>query len=131
MNIDSAVFTLICILIFGSFFFVRFRNRQLAKSSIYWLPIDAVVTKSIIETRSRKDKDGSNNSRINESRPSISYRYEYKGQHFTGNRFSFINDWHEDYNRASYKLQGIFNGSKVTIYVNPKNKKQSVFKSGL
>lgn len=91
-------------------------------SSNSWRCHPARVTDVKVETRVDEGAE--------ESKPCIKYHYHYMGAYYRGNKVKYGDLWSANHGKASEFLSGITNGSEITIYVNPKNPRQSVLYRG-
>jgi len=64
------------------------------------------------------------------SMPFVRYEYSYAGNIFKSKKVALNDNWTTDYGESSEAVVGINPGSEITIYVNPKNPKQSVLSRG-
>ena len=65
-----------------------------------------------------------------ESKAFIHYEYRYAGRSYQGKKIIYGDIWFSHYEDAFGYIKGITSGDKITVYVNPKNPKNSVFKQG-
>ncbi|WP_395373390.1 DUF3592 domain-containing protein [Marinicella sp. W31] len=67
---------------------------------------------------------------IEESKAFIHYEYRYAGRQYQGKKVMYGDLWSSNYDDSFEYIRGIVTGDKITVYVNPKNPRISVFKKG-
>ena len=101
-----------------------YETRQIifGKSSNNWRSRSARVVDVIVETRVDEGR--------RQSRPKINYEYRYNRKRYTGNKVKYGDLWCSNYGKSLDLLDGIVQGSEITIYVNPKRPSQAVLHRG-
>ena len=120
-NIPVPVQLIICIVLLIIIYEVLMYLR--GKSSETWRPHPAKVINLGIEVR--QDEDG-----FEESKPFILYEYTVNNTIHNGSKIIYGDIWSSNYGKSFEDIKGLKKGSKITVYVNPKNFNMSVFKQG-
>jgi len=118
-NIPISIFWcfLIAIMVYEIFMYLR------GQSSANWRPYPAKILKLGIEVR--QDEDG-----FEESKPFTLYEYTVNRTTYKGSKIVYGDIWSSNYGKSFEDIKGLKKGSKITVYVNPKNFNMSVLKQG-
>ena len=102
------------------------------KKSERWRRYIATVTYIKVDFKKRRysDSDDFIEQEMLYSMPFVRYEYSYAGNIFESKKVALSDNWTTDYGKSSEAVVGINPGSEITIYVNPKNPKQSVLSRG-
>lgn len=102
------------------------------KKSERWRRYIATVTYIKVDFKKRRysDSDDFIEQEVVYSMPFVRYEYSYAGNIFKSKKVALNDNWTTDYGESSEAVVGINPGSEITIYVNPKNPKQSVLSRG-
>jgi len=121
----SVVWLIVAFLLVREFF-----SYLKGKSSERWRRHTGTVIDVKVDVDKYRDADEGLGGEAHYSMPFVRYKYLYAGRVFKSKRMALNDNWSPDYGESSEAVVGINPGSEITIYVNPKNPKQSVLSKG-